>query len=173
MTELLYPFRAPKPLHILNPSNFVPEHEFPVEKDINPKSSTNVTPVLKKRNVFRCAPMAMRSIVHRFGLIFFQLEHIFWGEVCESCAHMRSPLKEKKKKKGAPTSTAVACVLHYLPLPSKISTTRPKGTCVILRVVKYGTHLLLYALPPKRQKVAHGKRAYLSFSPPMHTPYPR
>ena len=38
MTELLNPFRAPEPLSILNPSNFVPKKGFPVVKGLNPKS---------------------------------------------------------------------------------------------------------------------------------------
>ena len=35
MTGVLNPFRAPEPLPILNPSNFVPKYGFPVVKGLN------------------------------------------------------------------------------------------------------------------------------------------
>ena len=43
MTGILNPFRAPEPLPILNPSNFVPKNGFPVGKGLIPKIVGNTT----------------------------------------------------------------------------------------------------------------------------------
>ena len=86
----LNPFRAPEPLHTLNPSHFVPQNGFPVAKGLNSQIEEPQKKKLCTSMVARVAPR--RVCNYRLVLIFqrhicfrTRVAHTHVGRVARRC----------------------------------------------------------------------------------------